>query len=125
MGAEFQVAQDALFEAEVPNADIIITTALIPGRPAPKIIKEDMVKSMKPGSVIVDLAAPTGGNAWATVDGQKAGFEICHVFRFLIRPDEQLSGEKLFFIVLLDFFDRFIHEFGSEEYLSFDSFKLN
>jgi len=71
MGAEFQKAQDALFAAEVPNADIIITTALIPGRPAPKIIKEAMVKSMKPGSVIVDLAAPTGGNAWSTVDGEK------------------------------------------------------
>lgn len=71
MGAEFQAAQDALFTAEVPNADIIITTALIPGRPAPKIIKEEMVKSMKPGSVIVDLASPTGGNAWSTIDGQK------------------------------------------------------
>lgn len=71
MGAEFQKAQDALFTAECPNADIIITTALIPGRPAPKIISEAMVKSMKPGSVIVDLASPTGGNAWSTVDGEK------------------------------------------------------
>jgi len=71
MGADFQKAQDALFAAEVPNADIIITTALIPGRPAPKIIKEAMVKSMKAGSVIVDLASPTGGNAWSTVDGKK------------------------------------------------------
>jgi len=71
MGEEFQKAQDALFAAECPNADIIITTALIPGRPAPKIIKEAMVKSMKAGSVIVDLASPTGGNAYGTVDGEK------------------------------------------------------
>ena len=71
MGPAFQEAQDALFRAECPNADIIITTALIPGRPAPKILKEDMIKSMKPGSVIVDLASPTGGNAWSTVDGEK------------------------------------------------------
>ena len=71
MGEEFQKAQDALFRAECPNADIIITTALIPGRPAPKIIKEDMIKSMKAGSVIVDLASPTGGNAFGTVDGEK------------------------------------------------------
>ena len=71
MGKQFQEAQDELFRSECPSADIIITTALIPGRPAPSIIKEDMVKSMKPGSVIVDLAAPTGGNAWATVDGQR------------------------------------------------------
>lgn len=70
MGDEFQKAQDALFRAECPNTDIIITTALIPGRPAPKIIQEDMVRSMKAGSVIVDLASPTGGNAWSTVDGE-------------------------------------------------------
>ena len=54
----------------VAQADIVITTALIPGRPAPVLVTEDMVKAMKPGSVIVDLAAPQGGNCPLTVPGQ-------------------------------------------------------
>ncbi len=53
----------------VAQADIVITTALIPGRPAPVLVTEDMVKSMKPGSVIVDLAAPQGGNCPLTEPG--------------------------------------------------------
>ncbi|MGB1272412.1 MAG: Re/Si-specific NAD(P)(+) transhydrogenase subunit alpha, partial [Endozoicomonas sp.] len=55
-----------LFMEQAREVDIIITTALIPGRPAPKLILEDMVKAMKPGSVIVDLAAQTGGNCECT-----------------------------------------------------------
>ncbi|MFN6994021.1 MAG: Re/Si-specific NAD(P)(+) transhydrogenase subunit alpha [Aquincola tertiaricarbonis] len=54
----------------VAQADIVITTALIPGRPAPVLVTEDMVRSMKPGSVIVDLAAPAGGNCLLTVPGR-------------------------------------------------------
>ncbi|MCR5866216.1 Re/Si-specific NAD(P)(+) transhydrogenase subunit alpha [Aquincola sp. J276] len=54
----------------VAQADIVITTALIPGRPAPVLVTEDMVRSMKPGSVIVDLAAPAGGNCPLTVPGR-------------------------------------------------------
>jgi H+-translocating NAD(P) transhydrogenase subunit alpha len=54
----------------VAQADIVITTALIPGRPAPVLVTEDMVKAMKPGSVIVDLAAPQGGNCPLTVPGE-------------------------------------------------------
>ena len=54
----------------VAQADIVITTALIPGRPAPVLVTEDMVKAMKAGSVIVDLAAPQGGNCPLTVPGQ-------------------------------------------------------
>ena len=54
----------------VANADIVITTALIPGRAAPVLVTEDMVKAMKPGSVIVDLAAPQGGNCPLTEPGK-------------------------------------------------------
>jgi H+-translocating NAD(P) transhydrogenase subunit alpha len=54
----------------VAMADVVITTALIPGRPAPVLVSEEMVRSMKPGSVIVDLAAPQGGNCPLTVPGQ-------------------------------------------------------
>ena len=62
--------QHSLFRAQAKEVDIIITTALIPGKPAPRLILKDMVDSMKPGSVIVDLAAETGGNAETTVPGQ-------------------------------------------------------
>jgi NAD(P) transhydrogenase subunit alpha len=54
----------------VAQADVVITTALIPGRPAPVLVTEDMVKAMKPGSVIVDLAAPQGGNCPLTEPGK-------------------------------------------------------
>ena len=62
--------QKAEVAKRVAQADIVITTALIPGRAAPVLVTEDMVKSMKPGSVIVDLAAPQGGNCPLTEAGQ-------------------------------------------------------
>ena len=72
MSPEFIEAEMALFAAQAKDVDIIITTALIPGRPAPTLITADMVKSMKNGSVIVDLAAEQGGNCELTVPGQVA-----------------------------------------------------
>jgi len=68
---EFREAQLAKFRELAPKMDIVITTALIPGREAPKLWLEDMVKSMKPGSVIVDLAAERGGNVEGTVKDEK------------------------------------------------------
>jgi NAD(P) transhydrogenase subunit alpha len=62
--------QKAEVAKRVAQADIVITTALIPGRAAPVLVTEDMVKAMKPGSVIVDLAAPQGGNCPLTEPGQ-------------------------------------------------------
>ncbi len=67
MSDEFIAAEMALFAEQAKEVDIIVTTALIPGRPAPKLITEEMVKSMKNGSVIVDLAAEQGGNCELTV----------------------------------------------------------
>jgi NAD(P) transhydrogenase subunit alpha len=69
MSKEYQAKQAALIAEHVKKQDIVITTALIPGRPAPKLITKDMVASMRPGSVIVDLAVERGGN----VDGAKPG----------------------------------------------------
>ncbi|MET4695638.1 Re/Si-specific NAD(P)(+) transhydrogenase subunit alpha [Endozoicomonas lisbonensis] len=66
MSQAFIDAEMALFMEQAKDVDIIITTALIPGRPAPRLITEEMVKAMKPGSVIVDLAALTGGNCACT-----------------------------------------------------------
>lgn len=62
MSDDYKRRQSALIAERAKNADIVITTALIPGRPAPVLITEEMVKTMKPGSVIVDLAAEQGGN---------------------------------------------------------------
>lgn len=62
MGDDFKAAAARLYAEQAKDVDIIITTALIPGRPAPRLITEEMVASMKPGSVIVDMAASNGGN---------------------------------------------------------------
>ena len=70
MSKEFIDAEYALFRAQAKEVDIVITTALIPGKPAPKLWLADMVESMKPGSVIVDLAAEQGGNCELTKPGQ-------------------------------------------------------
>ncbi|MBM4216692.1 MAG: Re/Si-specific NAD(P)(+) transhydrogenase subunit alpha [Gammaproteobacteria bacterium] len=70
MSEGFQKAQREVFANQAKDVDIIITTALIPGKPAPKLITADMVRSMRPGSVIVDLAAEQGGNCEFTVPGE-------------------------------------------------------
>src|SRR6476469_1762248 len=62
----------ALFAKQAKDVDIIVTTALIPGKPAPKLITREMVESMKEGSVIVDLASEMGGNCELTVPGEVA-----------------------------------------------------
>ncbi|OBB11684.1 NAD(P) transhydrogenase subunit alpha [Mycobacteriaceae bacterium 1482268.1] len=72
MGDDYKAREAALYAELAKDVDIIITTALIPGKPAPRIITGDMVASMKPGSVIVDMAASTGGNVEGTVKDQKA-----------------------------------------------------
>ena len=69
MSAEYQAKQSELVKGHIAKQDIVITTALIPGRPAPKLVSAEMVASMKPGSVLVDLAVERGGN----VAGAEAG----------------------------------------------------
>ena len=70
MSEGFQQAQREMYAQQAREVDIIITTALIPGKPAPKLITAEMVKSMKPGSVIVDMAGEQGGNCELTEPGQ-------------------------------------------------------
>ena len=70
MSEGFQAAQRAMYAQQAKEVDIIITTALIPGKPAPKLITAEMVRSMKAGSVIVDMAAEQGGNCELTEPGQ-------------------------------------------------------
>ncbi len=70
MSKEFIDAEYALFRAQAKEVDVVITTALIPGKPAPKLWLKDMVELMKPGSVVVDLAAEQGGNCEYTKPGE-------------------------------------------------------
>ena len=69
MSKDYQAKQAALVAEHIKKQDIVITTALIPGRPAPRLVSAEMVKSMRPGSVLIDLAVERGGN----VEGAKAG----------------------------------------------------
>jgi NAD(P) transhydrogenase subunit alpha len=71
MTAEQEAATAAMYDEEARAADIVITTALIPGRPAPQLISAETVAAMKPGSVIVDMAAANGGNVAATVKDER------------------------------------------------------
>jgi proton-translocating NAD(P)+ transhydrogenase subunit alpha len=67
---EQQTQQQAALEERIPDFDVVVTTAAVPGRPAPKLIPRSAVENMRPGSVIVDLAAETGGNCEVTVPGE-------------------------------------------------------
>jgi len=72
MSKEYQAKQAALTAEHIKKQDIVITTALIPGRPAPRLVSSEMVKSMKPGSVLVDLAVERGGNVEGVRSGETA-----------------------------------------------------
>jgi H+-translocating NAD(P) transhydrogenase subunit alpha len=94
MSEGFQQAQREMYAKQAKEVDIIITTALIPGKPAPKLITADMVKSMKPGSVIVDMAAEQGGNCELTEPGQvvvKHGVTIVGYTDLVSRLSKQSS----------------------------------
>jgi H+-translocating NAD(P) transhydrogenase subunit alpha len=86
MSPAFIAAEMALFAAQAKDVDIIITTALIPNRPAPILITEEMVRSMKKGSVIVDLAAENGGNCALTQPGSVVERYGVHVIGYIDLP---------------------------------------
>lgn len=71
MSEEYQKAQAELVSGHIAKQDIVITTALIPGRPAPRLISDTQIATMRPGSVIVDMAADAGGNVEGTVAGER------------------------------------------------------
>ncbi|MBP7779230.1 MAG: Re/Si-specific NAD(P)(+) transhydrogenase subunit alpha [Acidobacteria bacterium] len=86
MSPAFIKAEMEMFAAQAKDVDIIITTALIPNKPAPKLITEEMVRSMKRGSVIVDLAAENGGNCECTMPGQVVEAHGVHVIGYTDLP---------------------------------------
>src|SRR5690606_17331543 len=87
MSEEYKRAQAALVAEHIKKQDIVITTALIPGRPAPRLISHEMVTSMRPGSVLIDLAVERGGN----VEGARAG-EVVNVNGVKIVGHLNLAG---------------------------------
>jgi NAD(P) transhydrogenase subunit alpha len=102
MSEGFQAAQREMYAQQAKECDIIITTALIPGKPAPKLITAAMVQSMKPGSVIVDMAAEQGGNCELTEPGKavvKHGVTIVgytDLASRMARQSSTLYGTNLF-----------------------------
>jgi NAD(P) transhydrogenase subunit alpha len=70
MTDEYRKAQAELVSAHIAKQDIVITTALIPGKPAPRLVSDSQLATMRPGSIIVDLAAEAGGNVEGTVAGE-------------------------------------------------------
>ena len=101
MSKEFIDAEMALFAAQAKEVDIIITTALIPGKPAPTLITREMVESMRPGSVVVDLAAEQGGNCEVTVPNEVVKHAGVHIVGYsdlasrLAHTSSQLYGTNL------------------------------
>jgi NAD(P) transhydrogenase subunit alpha len=71
MSEDYQKAQAELVSGHIAKQDIVITTALIPGRPAPRLISDAQIATMRTGSVIVDMAADAGGNVEGTVSGEE------------------------------------------------------
>ncbi len=105
MSKEFIEAEMALFAAQAKEVDIIITTALIPGKKAPTLITRQMVESMRDGSVIVDLAAEQGGNCEVTVPDQVIQYAGVNVIGYsdfpsrLARTSSQLYGMNLYHLL--------------------------
>jgi len=91
MSDDFLKAEMALFAKQAMEVDIIITTALIPGKPAPKLITTGMVESMKPGSVIVDLAAEQGGNCSLTEPGSVVNHKGVTIIGYTDLPSRMAS----------------------------------
>jgi NAD(P) transhydrogenase subunit alpha len=83
MSKEYQAKQAALVASHIAKQDIVITTALIPGRPAPRLISAEMVRSMRPGSVIVDLAVERGGNCELSKAGEIVSVDNVKILGYL------------------------------------------
>ena len=109
MSAAYKKKQAALIADHVKNQDIVISTALIPGRPAPKLISKAMIESMRPGSIIVDLAAERGGNAELTKPGAIAEHKGVRIFGPLNLPGQvPVNASSLYARNLQAFLDPFI-----------------
>ncbi|MCB1443715.1 MAG: Re/Si-specific NAD(P)(+) transhydrogenase subunit alpha [Methyloceanibacter sp.] len=121
MSDEYKKKQAELVAEHVKNQDIVITTALIPGRPAPKLISKAMIESMKPGSIIVDLAAERGGNAELTKPGEIAEHKGVRIFGLLNLPGRvPVNASSLYARNLQAFIEPFIDKETKELAINWD-----
>ncbi|NVP55754.1 Re/Si-specific NAD(P)(+) transhydrogenase subunit alpha [Mycoplana rhizolycopersici] len=97
MSKEYQAKQAALVAEHIAKQDIVITTALIPGRPAPRLVTRDMLKSMKAGSIAVDLAVERGGNVEGAEAGKVAEVEGVKVIGYLNVPGRIAASASLLY----------------------------
>jgi NAD(P) transhydrogenase subunit alpha len=103
--------QQEVLEEHLVNADAVITTAAIPGRPSPKIIRREVVEKMKPGAVIIDLAAEGGGNCEVTKPGEQIEHQGVIVYGPLNVPSElPVHASEMYSRNLLNFLTPMIHE---------------
>ncbi len=97
MSKEYQAKQAVLVASHIAKQDIVITTALIPGRPAPRLVTRTMVESMKPGSVIVDLAVERGGNCEVSQPGKVVEHSGVKIVGFLNVPGRLAASSSLLY----------------------------
>jgi len=108
MSKEYQAKQAALVASHIAKQDVVITTALIPGRPAPKLVTKAMVESMKPGSVLVDLAVERGGNVELAKPGEVAAHNGVKIVGYLNVPGRlATTASSLYAKNLLAFLELF------------------
>ncbi len=113
MSEDYQAKQDELVANHIKSQDIVITTALIPGRPAPRLITADMVRSMKPGAIIIDLAAERGGNCELTKAGETVETSGVRIVGPLNLPGTvPVNASSLYAKNLLNFLDPLIEKGG-------------
>jgi NAD(P) transhydrogenase subunit alpha len=109
MSKEYQAKQAALTAEHIKKQDIVITTALIPGRPAPRLVSAEMVRSMKPGSVLVDLAVERGGNVEGVRSGEVAEIDGVKIVGFAnLAGRVAASASGLYARNLLSFIDTLV-----------------
>ncbi|MDJ0514231.1 MAG: Re/Si-specific NAD(P)(+) transhydrogenase subunit alpha [Methyloceanibacter sp.] len=121
MSDEYKKKQAELVADHVKNQDIVITTALIPGRPAPKLISTAMIESMRPGSIIMDLAAERGGNAELTKPGEIAEHKGVRIFGQLNLPGQvPVNASSLYARNLQAFIEPFIDKETKELAIDWD-----
>jgi len=109
MSKEYQAKQAALVAEHIKKQDIVVTTALIPGRPAPRLISKEMVASMRPGSVIVDLAVERGGNCELAKPGEVADADGVKIVGHLNVPGRiAASASSLYAKNLYNFFETLV-----------------
>jgi len=121
MSKEYQAKQAALVAEHIKKQDIVITTALIPGRPAPRLVNKQMVASMRPGSVIVDLAVERGGNVEGAKPGEVVDVGGVKIVGYLNVPGRlAASASALYAKNLLTFLDTLIDKKTKELAVNWD-----